>query len=72
MFSNTVLILSAPARVCIGQDDNVRKGHFMPCKDKMGKGVRGFPANMRWGGVGEMRDLEGREKAFGVFLSGNT
>ena len=42
----------------------------MPCNDKMGNGVMG-----RGGGVGlegEMKDLEGREKAFGVFLSGNS
>ena len=38
----------------------------MPCNDKMGNGVMG-------GGVeGQMKGLEGREKAFGVFLSGNT
>ena len=52
-----------------------KKGHFMPCNDKMENGVC-------WGGgregvegyrvEGEMRGLEGREKAFGVFLSGNT
>ena len=38
----------------------------MPCNDKMEKGVRGFPAYMGGGG-GEMRGLEGREKAVGVF-----
>ena len=46
--------------------------------DKMGNGVRGFlPAYMGcYGGGGgggwEIRGLEGREKAFCVFLSGNT
>ena len=46
----------------------------MPCNDKMGNGLRGFPAYMGWyGGVeGVMRGLEGREKVFGVFLSGHT
>ena len=65
---------SASARVWIGQGDNVRKGHIIPCNNKMGNGVRGFPPFMGWygGGGGEMRGLEGREKAFGVFLRGNT
>ena len=48
----------------------------MPCNDKMGNGVTGFPAYMGcYGGEGvegEMRSLDGREKAFVVFLSGNT
>ena len=46
----------------------------MPCNNKMGNGVRGFPAYMGWygGGRGGMRGLMGREKAFGVLLSGNT
>ena len=46
----------------------------MPCNHKMRNGVRGFPAYMGWdwGGGRGMRGLEGRDKAFGVFLSGNT
>ena len=44
----------------------------MPCSDKMGNVVKGFPAYMNWYGGGGVRVLEGKEKAFGVFLSGNT
>ena len=51
------------------------KGHFMPCKDKM-EAVWGISClhGLVWGGGGgeEIRGLEGRENAFGVFLSGNT
>ena len=43
----------------------------MPCNDKMGKVVRGFPTYMGWYGVEDKR-FGRREKAFGVFLSGNT
>ena len=44
----------------------------LPCNDKMANGVREFPAYMGWYGGWGMRGLEGREKAFGVFISGNT
>ena len=52
------------------------KGHFMPCNDKMGT-VWGISRlhGLALGGGGEgaeIRGLEGRENAFGVFLSGNT
>ena len=52
------------------------KGHFMPCKDKM-EAVWGISClhGLIWGGGGGRggdRGLEGRENAFGVFLSGNT
>ena len=56
---HVVLMVSAPARVWIGQGANVRKGHFMPwkghfipCNDKMGNVVRGFPTYMGWYGGG--------------------
>ena len=42
----------------------------MPCNNKMGNGVMGGGGG--GGGEGEMIGLEGREKAFGVFLSRNT
>ena len=44
----------------------------MPCNNKMGNGVCVGGGGGGGGGKGEMRGLEGREKAFGVFLSGNT
>ena len=48
------------------------KGHFMTCNDKMGT-VWGIPRLRAGMGVGwGVRGLEGRENAFGVFLSGNT
>ena len=59
-----------------------KKGHFMPCNDgarwERCEGIP--PPYMGWYGVGggggekeggEMRGLEGRENAFGVFLSGH-
>ena len=49
------------------------KGHFMPCNDKMGiVSVGDFLPTWAGIGGGEIRGLEGRENAFGVFLSGNT
>ena len=51
----------------------------MPCNDKMGNSVMGGGGEGGGGGGGggeggeeEMKGLEGREKAFGMFLSGNT
>ena len=44
----------------------------MPCNDKMGNGVRGFPAYMGWYGGDGNEGFGGREKASGVFLIGNT
>ena len=46
------------------------KGHFMPCNDKM-ETVWGISRLHGLAG-GEVGGLEGRENAFGVFLSGNT
>ena len=48
------------------------KGHFIPC-NKMGM-VWGISRlhGLLWGGGGEIRGLEGRENALGVFLSENT
>ena len=40
----------------------------MPCNNKMGNCVCGGGEGVEGG----MRGLEGRKKAFGVFLSGNT
>ena len=39
----------------------------MPCNDKMGNGVIGGGGGGGGGGEEEMKGLEGREKAFGVF-----
>ena len=48
----------------------------MPCNDKMGtKWGISCLHELAWGGReggAEIRGLEGRENAFGVFLSGNT
>ena len=50
------------------------KGHFIPCNNKMGTvwGISRLHGLVWGGGEGEIRGLEGRENALGVFLSGNT
>ena len=45
----------------------------MPCNDKMGKGVRGFPTNMGWGGGrGGDERFGGEGESLWCVLSGNT
>ena len=41
----------------------------MPCNDKMGNIVRGFPTYIGWygGGGGEIRDMEGGRKPLVCF-----
>ena len=66
--------ISVPARVWIGQGDYVQKRALYAmqrwCKMGTCEGISPLHG-LVWGG-GKMRGSEGRENAFGVFLSGHT